>query len=131
MDWVQGDQNKDDYSKQIFEKLSKYKGFNLVFGQISDKETEESFLLHISNHNQEILDSQEPLIIKPGVIQGMSNGKINEWAKVELGIDLIESSLENFSDICTSTIEEISQEEDNKLAEDSKLDEEQSKYQTF
>ena len=54
MNWVKIEGDNPDaeqqYVNDIFDGLHDYKGFNLIFGKIEEKE-EDSVLWHISNYN--------------------------------------------------------------------------------
>ena len=59
-----------------------YAGFNLVFGNI----LEEDALYHCQNINHESMNKTEPpVLISNSEAHGLSNGKMDEWAKVKYG----------------------------------------------
>ncbi|CAI2374076.1 unnamed protein product [Moneuplotes crassus] len=134
MNWVKTDISREEYTQDVFSKLQDYRGFNLIFGIVDDEvfeitpdNAEEllqdnprgSYLYHISNGNPEIVESQKPIFIQPGILYGMSNGNISEWEKVELGTNLINQSLDDFEALSETQSDNDEEEKEPSDAQDS------------
>lgn len=77
-------QSIDEFEQNIFEG-KKYKGFNLVFGNVFT-----GTLKYLQNKNKDPmaanqLSVKQAVVIPQNEVQGLSNGDLNKWHKVHVG----------------------------------------------
>ena len=75
----------DDFVKRAFDGKKKYRGFNLVFGNVMTGN-----FRYIQNQNADprgpcVLNMDQAVDISKDVCHGMSNGDFNKWQKVHTG----------------------------------------------